>query len=555
MPSPGGAAGRTLVVDPTFGVAGDMLLGALLDAGADDAFVRACVEAVLPGTVEIRVGRTTRAGMAANTLDVVLLREDQPHRPWRDVRGRLESAQGVPEAVRDSALRVFAVLAQAEGAVHGVPADDVQFHEVGAWDSITDVVGVVAALHSLRIERVQTLPVSVGTGTVRAAHGIMPIPVPAVLELLTGSGLPWQALPPGADDTATPPPHGPNAGHEHGHEDLHGHGHGHGHGHSHARGHEHLHGHGQGHGHAHERRHEHAHAHEDEHEHGYERENAYELSAADAGTTDSGRVGELATPTGVAVLAALAEPAGAQGAGSARRAIARGIGAGHKDFAAWPNVVRVTVTVPASEPGEPGEPLGAGEPIGPGEPGEPLGPGVPGGPGGPGEPGEPGVRSLLVAERLCVLEANLDDVVPRVWPSVLDELLTAGARDAWLTPLLGKKGRGGHTVSVLVDPREDDPEVFVHLLFDSTGTLGVRTYEVQRFALARAWATVRLPAPMTGEVRVKYGHRAGRIVHVTPEYEDCAAAARRAGVPILHVLEAARAAADAAGLRPGAAGC
>ncbi len=498
MPSPGGAAGRSLIIDATFGVAGDMLLGALLDAGADEAFVRACVEAVVPGTVEVRVGRTTRAGMAANTLDVVLLREDQPHRPWSEVRGLLEAADGIPDSVRDRALRVFTVLAEAEGAVHGVVADEVQFHEVGAWDSITDVVGVAAALHDLGVQRVQTLPLSVGTGTVRAAHGIMPVPVPAVLELLTRSGLAWQALPPGAEDTVAVASATSGRQQRHEHERQHDHEH-------------------------HDHRHDH-----DEHEHHHD----HESGVAAAGSTDRARVGELATPTGVAVLAALAEPVTAEGAGSARRAVARGIGAGRKNFTAWPNVVRVTVTEPAGGASAAGGELDSSSSEVVDRPGASQ-------------------HGALVAERLCVLEANLDDVDPRVWPSVLDGLLAAGARDAWLTPLLGKKGRGGHTVHVLVDPREHDQAVFVDMLLDSTGTLGVRTYDVQRFALARAWATVPLPAPMTGGVRVKYGHRDDLIVHVTPEYEDCAAAARLARVPVLHVLNAARAAADASGLRPG----
>lgn len=472
------SSGRTLVVDPTFGVAGDMLVAALLDAGADQAFVRRCVEAVLPDTVELRVGRTVRRGMAAATFEVVLLRADQPHRAWSEVRACIERANDLPEGVRSRALTVFTELAEAEAAVHGVDPEDVHFHEVGAWDSISDVVGVAAAMHSLGIERVETLPVSVGSGTVRAAHGLMPVPVPAVLELLTRSGLPWQATPPGAEHMI---------GH-HAHADQPEHGHEHQHGHSHV----HQHSHGQG---------------------------------------DLARVGEMATPTGVAVLAALAVPAAL---GIGRSSLASGVGAGHKDFSGWPNVVRVTVTTLAGVT--------------------------------PEAVTEPPRSASLPVEALTVLEANLDDVDPRVWPSVIDNLLAAGARDAWLTPSAGKKGRTGHVVSVLVDPRTHDPRVFVELLMTSTGTLGVREHDVRRHTLERGWARVALQEPqdehttephasrearLSGDVRVKYGHVDGCIVHVTPEYEDCASVARRCGVPVLHVLDSARAAADAAGLRPG----
>ena len=139
----GGAA--HLWVDASAGIAGDMLLGALLDAGASLDAVRSAVTAVVPGEVAVRTSTVTRAGLRALKVDVESLGEAHPHRSWVRIRTLLESAD-LPAAVREPALAAFARLADAEGRVHGIPPDDVAFHEVGSWDAIADIVGVCAAL-------------------------------------------------------------------------------------------------------------------------------------------------------------------------------------------------------------------------------------------------------------------------------------------------------------------------------------------------------------------------------------------------------------------------
>ena len=148
---------------------------------------------------------------------------------------------------------------------------------------------------------------------------------------------------------------------------------------------------------------------------------------------------------------------------------------------------------------------------------------------------------------MWVLETNVDDLDPRLWPTVLSALLAAGAADAWLVPILMKKGRPAHTLCVL--GHDADREALRNTMFTLTSTLGVRETPMSRVALQRDWRAVTLPG---GDVRIKVGVRAGRIAAATAEFEDAAALARARGVPVRQVLDEATTAAEAAGLRPGA---
>jgi len=398
------AGAARLWVDASAGIAGDMLLGALLDAGASLDAVRSAVAAVVPGEVVVRTSAVTRAGLRALKVDVESTGDGHPHRSWARIRALLGSAD-LPTAIRDPALAVFARLAEAEGRVHGIPADDVHFHEVGSWDAIADIVGVCAALADLGVDRVTASPVAVGSGRTRAAHGDLPVPVPAVLELARG----WQVL--------------------------------------------------------------------------------------------AGGEGELATPTGMALLRTLADTCGPI---PPMEIAAVGIGAGGRDTGGRANVVRAVV-------------------------------------------GAAAVADAPTASDMWVLETNVDDLDPRLWPTVLAALLAAGAPDAWLVPILMKKGRPAHTLCVLA--HYGDREALRDRVFALTSTLGVRETPVSRTALQRDWRAVAVPG---GEVRIKVGLRAGRIATATAEFEDAAALARTRGVPVRRVLDEAAAAADAAGLGPGA---
>jgi pyridinium-3,5-bisthiocarboxylic acid mononucleotide nickel chelatase len=190
---------RLAWVDATAGIAGDMLLAALLAAGAALESVRSAVGAVVPGEVTIDADITRRAGLRAMRVEVTSATDEHPHRAWPDIRTLLEQAP-LPAAVLDRALAVFARLADAEARVHAVPPDAVVFHEVGSWDAIADVVGVCAALAELGVTDLTASPVMLGSGRVSTAHGDLPVPAPAVLELARG----WDVLPGGTGELATP---------------------------------------------------------------------------------------------------------------------------------------------------------------------------------------------------------------------------------------------------------------------------------------------------------------------------------------------------------------
>ena len=381
-------------LDCSSGCSGDMLLGALVDAGVPLRVVTDAVAAVAPEHIDISVNAAQRAGFACARAHVQAA-ESPTMRTWADVRGLLEDAE-LASGVRRRALSTFARLAEAEGTVHGQPAEEVHFHEVGALDAIADVVGVCAALDHLGLTMLSASPVALGGGTVTAAHGTLAVPAPAVVELLRGV-----------------PTHG--------------------------------------------------------------------------GPVDV----ELCTPTGAALLT---EWVTAWGSQPAMTTSAAGVGAGARDLTGHPNVVRLLIGAMGSHP----EPAEAPHPSS------------------------------------TVLECNVDDLDPRLWPGVLAALLEAGASDAWLTPILMKKGRPAHTLSVLVTA--DRVEAVRRVMFTETTTLGVRESRVGKHALQRRDEAVDVGGQ---RIRVKLGVLDGTVVNAQPEYDDVVAAAAVLGQPVKSVLSRA----------------
>jgi len=178
---------RVAYLDCVGGLAGDMLLAALVDAGAELQTLRGIPRALGIDGVEIDAERVQRQGIGALHLRIEAA-DDQDHRNYADIRELVRSAD-LPERARDRALEAFRRLAEVEGGVHGVPPDDVHFHELGSLDTLVDVCGAFVLLDELGVERVVSSPLPFARGLVEAAHGVLPLPAPATLGLLQGAEL------------------------------------------------------------------------------------------------------------------------------------------------------------------------------------------------------------------------------------------------------------------------------------------------------------------------------------------------------------------------------
>ena len=171
-------------LDAASGVSGDLLLGAVADAGIPVQSLQSAVDRLGVDGLRLTATRTTRAGVAATKVDVI----HPPQREYRHLRDvvSLIEASSLAEEVKAGALAVFLRLAEVEAAVHGVPVEDVHFHEVGAADTLADVVGSVAGLSELGADALLIGSINVGSGQVHCAHGLLPVPAPATLGLLSG---------------------------------------------------------------------------------------------------------------------------------------------------------------------------------------------------------------------------------------------------------------------------------------------------------------------------------------------------------------------------------
>jgi uncharacterized protein (TIGR00299 family) protein len=369
------------------GISGDMFLAALLDAGLPLETLQGGIDGLgLPERVELRLTETHKGGLRAADLEVVAP-ESRQQRGLGDLLA-IVSAGRLSDPVKGTASRVFTLLAEAESGVHGEPVEEVHFHEVGATDSIVDVVGAAIGLDALGIERLYASPLPYGSGTVESRHGPLPLPAPATLEL---------------------------------------------------------------------------------------------LRAAHAPLAPSPAQVELVTPTGAAILAALAtfeRPELTIGS--------VGVGAGKRDLP-WPNLMRLIVgEVPAE---------GAAE--------------------------------------MVQLETNIDDMNPQFYGHIMDKLFAAGARDVFLAPIQMKKNRPGTMLGVIACRR--DEAALAELILRETTTLGLRVQPIDRYEAQRELRPVQT---VYGALTVKLKLLDGKVVQSVPEYDDCVRLANENGVSLAEIYQA-----------------
>jgi uncharacterized protein (TIGR00299 family) protein len=385
---------RTAYFDAFSGLSGDMIVGAVLDAGADFISLKEVIGALqLPGC-RLSTRRKSVSGIEALKFEVEVM-EPQPERHLNEIRAIIEGAR-IARKVTDGALTIFELLAKAEAKVHHTTPEEVHFHEVGAVDSIVDIVAAAWGFDQLELSDLLVSELPLGTGLARSRHGLIPVPAPATAELLTG-------FPVRLNDGAS----------------------------------------------------------------------------------------EMVTPTGAAILKAFARPSG----GVLQFEIQRiGYGAGSKDFADRPNVLRLLL----------------------------------------------GNRSgVFDADELLEIAANIDDLNPQIYDHVFERLFASGARDVTITPTIMKKGRPGVLLTVLAEPtlRQHMAEI----IFAETSTIGLRFYPVSRLKLARRIISIDT---RFGSIRVKISGDGPSPFTVAPEYDDCRQAALTHHVPLKLVMDEARNAAS-----------
>ena len=191
---------RIAILDPFSGIAGDMALGALVHVGLDPSWLRQLPSTLGLGEVDVEIREVIRGEIVCQKVDFHI--PPQPHgRHIHDIQ-RLVANTGAPPRVRELADRAFMAIATAEGEIHGMPAEQVHLHEVGAVDAILDVVGVIWGLELLGVDRVYCGAIALGDGSVKAAHGMLPVPAPATLKLLEGHAV--RPGPEGSGELVTP---------------------------------------------------------------------------------------------------------------------------------------------------------------------------------------------------------------------------------------------------------------------------------------------------------------------------------------------------------------
>ena len=402
--------------DTICGIAGDMTLAAFVSAGMPFDTLTAELHKLSIGGFRLEQSRVLRSAIDAVHIDVVITEEPHYHRHLKDILGIIE-ASTLAAGVKARAAAIFRVIAEAEAKVHGSTIEKIHFHEVGALDSIVDIVGTAICLESLGIDTVYSSPVKLGAGgIITTQHGAMPTPAPATMKSAQYAAVFSRAS---AGHWSTPAP-------------------------------------------------------------------ATIEILKDYPVVFTSLPHELTTPTGAAIIRALSQ--GVLGDG-VLRIHSVGYGAGTKEFEGIPNLLRIII--------------------------------------GERDP-------LLEQDEVISIDTTIDDLNPQLYPYIIERLLSVGALDAYLTPIIMKKGRPGLMLSVL--STRSTLEAVTGCIFRETSTIGLRINDIGRIKLPRRLLEVQTSF---GTIKAKAITRDGTET-VVPEFEECRRIALERKMPVSEVMRKIR---------------
>ncbi len=382
---------KIAIIDCFAGISGDMTLGALINAGVPLDYLTTEIRKLGLSDFEIKTEKTQRHHISATKVDIVFDEKMQPERKYSSIKSMIEKSE-LSETIKSKSLIAFKILGEAEAKIHDKDLNNIHFHEVGAVDSIIDLIASIIGFEYLGIEKIYGLSVPLGTGFTKTEHGIMPVPSPAAVEIL----------------------------------------------------------------------------------HDY----PVRYKSSDF---------EMTTPTGATLLKLLVDEIAAESLVYKPSNIS--YGAGSKQTEKWPNLLRLII---AEE------------------------------------------ETSVTSEQLLMVESNIDDMNPEIYPNVMEKILSLGANDVFLTNIIMKKGRPGIKISILTDSGlESEIE---KTLFENTTTIGVRKYLVNRTVLPRSSESIKT---QYGDLVVKVVEVDGKKIY-RPEYEECKKLADTQNINILkiyHIIE------------------
>ena len=381
---------RILYYDCFAGISGDMNLGALVDLGVDAGHLEKELAKLNIEGFRLEVKSDMRKGISGTKVTVVVDNpENEKHRHLSHIEALINNSS-LSEGIKQKSLAIFDLVAEAEAKVHNISKEQVHFHEVGALDSIADIVGAAICQEYLEVDEIQASPVQLGGGMVKCAHGMMPVPAPATAEIV--ADIPVKT-----------------------------------------------------------------------------------------GLVDY----EATTPTGAAILAATVDRFESH---MELVVLKTGYGIGQRD-GEIPNVLRVYLAE-----------------------------------------GSARVTEDVEEEEAVMLECNLDDMNPERYTHVMDLLFGAGAADVFIIPIVMKKSRPGHLLSVLCN--SDTLDKMKEILFTETSSIGLREHTLKKSVLRREIVVVNTKY---GDVEVKRSYWNGRVVNEKPEFEECRKLAMEHGVTLKEI--------------------